>query len=57
VLPALASADQAVSTRCPGIYDIPSSPDPRHWSDIDQHYQALRLEMMILFADLGIADG
>jgi hypothetical protein len=23
-------------------------PDPRHWTDIDRHYQALRLEMMAL---------
>lgn len=30
---------------------------PRHWTDIDRHYQALRLEMMALFADLGIACG
>ena len=28
---------------------------PRHWTDIDRHYQALRLEMMALFADIGIA--
>ena len=30
---------------------------PRHWTDIDRHYQALRLEMMALFADIGIACG
>ena len=30
---------------------------PRHWIDIDRHYQALRLEMMALFADIGIACG
>ena len=30
---------------------------PRHWTDIDRHYQALRLEMMALFAGLGIACG
>jgi hypothetical protein len=27
------------------------------WTDIDRHYQALRLEMMALFADIGIAGG
>ena len=30
---------------------------PRYWTDIDRHYQALRLEMMALFADIGIACG
>ncbi len=30
---------------------------PRHWTEIDRHYQALRLEMMALFADIGIACG
>ena len=30
---------------------------PRHWTDIDRHYQALRLEMMALFAEIGIACG
>ena len=30
---------------------------PRHWTDVDRHYQALRLEMMALFADIGIACG
>ena len=30
---------------------------PRHWTDIDRHYQALRLEMMALFAGIGIACG
>ena len=56
MLPVLASADQAASTRSPEIRHS-SPPDRRHWSDIDQHYQALRLEMMALFADIGIACG
>jgi hypothetical protein len=31
--------------------------DRSHWTDIDRHDQALRLEMMALFADIGIACG
>jgi len=57
VLPVLASADQAASTRSLGIYGIPSPPVRRHWNGIGQHHQALRLEMMVLFAGLGIACG
>jgi hypothetical protein len=30
---------------------------PRHQTDIDRHYQVLRLEIMVLFADTGIACG
>jgi hypothetical protein len=30
---------------------------PRHWTDIDWHYKALRLEMNALSADIGIACG
>jgi hypothetical protein len=50
--------------RFPGTRpSLPTSPPPwirrtpRHWTDIDRHYQALRLEMMALFADIGIACG
>jgi hypothetical protein len=38
----------------------PASPTrrtPRHWTDIDRHYKALRLEMIALSADIGIACG
>jgi len=41
----------------------PSSPvpptrrTPRHWTGIDRHYQALRLQTMALFAGVGIACG
>jgi len=40
-----------------GIADPRTRRTPRHWTDIDRHYQALRLEMMALFADIGIACG
>jgi hypothetical protein len=40
-----------------GVADPRIRRTPRHWTDIDRHYQALRLEMMALFADLGIACG
>ena len=40
-----------------GVADPPIRRTPRHWTDIDRHYQALRLEMMALFADIGIACG
>jgi hypothetical protein len=31
--------------------------DGRRTTDIDRHYQALRLEMMVLLAGIGIACG
>jgi hypothetical protein len=40
-----------------GVADPRIRRTPRHWTDIDRHYQALRLEMMALFADIGIACG
>src|SRR5712692_4317612 len=40
-----------------GVADPRICRTPRHWTDIDRHYQALRLEMMALFADIGIACG
>jgi hypothetical protein len=40
-----------------GIADPRIRRTPRHRTDIDRHYQALRLEMMALFADIGIARG
>ena len=40
-----------------GVADPRIRRTPRHWTDIDRHYQALRLEMMALFAGIGIACG
>ena len=40
-----------------GVADPRIRRTPRHWTEIDRHYQALRLEMMALFADIGIACG
>jgi hypothetical protein len=40
-----------------GVADPRIRRTPRHWTDIDRHCQALRLEMMALFADIGIACG
>jgi hypothetical protein len=40
-----------------GVADPRIRRTPRHWTDIDRHYQALRREMMVLFADIGIACG
>ena len=40
-----------------GVADPRIRRTPRHWTDIDRHYQALRLEMMALFACIGIACG
>ncbi len=40
-----------------GVADPRIRRTPRHWTDIDRHLQALRLEMMALFADIGIACG
>jgi hypothetical protein len=40
-----------------GVADPRIRRTPRHCTDIDRHYQALRLEMMALFADIGIACG
>ena len=40
-----------------GVADPRIRRTPRHWTDIDRHYQALRLEMMAQFADIGIACG
>jgi hypothetical protein len=40
-----------------GVADPRIRRTPRHCTDIDRHYQALRLEMMALFADIGTACG
>jgi hypothetical protein len=46
-------------TRCPlaSVAGPPIRRTPRRWTDIDRHYQALRLEMSALSADLGVACG
>jgi hypothetical protein len=49
--------DQVIAPLLAGVADPRIRRTPRHWTDIDRHYQALRLEMMALFADLGIACG
>jgi hypothetical protein len=49
--------EQAVAPLLAGVADPRIRRTPRHWTDIDRHYQAPRLEMMALFADIGIACG
>jgi hypothetical protein len=49
--------EQVIAPLLAGVADPRIRRTPRHWTDIDRHYQALRLEMMALFADLGIACG
>jgi len=49
--------DQIIAPLLAGVADPRIRRTPRHWTDIDRHYQALRLEMMALFAGLGIACG
>jgi hypothetical protein len=49
--------DQVIAPLLAGVADPRIRRTPRHWTDIDRHYQALRLEMMALFAGLGIACG
>lgn len=46
-------------TRCPlaSVAGPPIRRTPRHWTDIDRRYKALRLEMSALSADTGIAYG
>ena len=41
----------------PLLVDVADPRTPRHWTDINPHYQVLRLEMMALFAHIGIACG
>ncbi len=49
--------DQVIAPLLAGVADPRIRRTPPHWTDIDRHYQALRLEMMALFADIGIACG
>ena len=49
--------EQVIAPLLAGVADPRIRRTPRHWTDIDRHYQALRLEIMALFADLGIACG
>ena len=42
--------DQIIAPLLAGVADPRIRRTPRHWTDIDRHYQALRLEMMALFA-------
>jgi hypothetical protein len=49
--------EQVIAPLLAGTADPRIRRTPRHWTDIDRHYQALRLEMMALFADIGIACG
>ncbi len=49
--------DQVIAPLLAGVADPRIRRTPRHWTDIDRHYQALRLEMMALFAGVGIACG
>lgn len=49
--------DQVIAPLLAGVADPRIRRTPRHWTEIDRHYQALRLEMMALFADIGIARG
>jgi hypothetical protein len=49
--------EQVIAPLLAGVADPRIRRTPRHWTDIDRHYQALRLEMMALFADIGIACG
>ena len=49
--------EQVIAPLLAGVADPRIRRTPRHWTDIDRHYQALRLEMMALFAGVGIACG
>ena len=49
--------EQVIAPLLAGVADPRIRRTPRHWTDIDRHYQALRPEMMALFADIGIACG
>ena len=49
--------EQVIAPLLAGVADPRIRRTPRHWTDIDRHYQALRLEMMALFADIGTACG
>ena len=49
--------DQVIAPLLAGVADPRIRRTPPHWTDIDRHYQVLRLEMMALFADIGIACG
>lgn len=49
--------DQVITPLLAGITEPRLRKRPATWTDIDQHYQTLRLDMMVLFADLGIACG
>jgi DNA-binding transcriptional ArsR family regulator len=49
--------DQVIAPLLAGVADPRIRRTPRHWTDIDRHYQALRLEIMALFAGIGIACG
>jgi hypothetical protein len=49
--------DQVIAPLLAGVAGPRIRRTPRHWTDIDRHYQALRPEMMALSADLGIACG
>ena len=49
--------EQVIAPLLAGVADPRIRRTPRHWTGIDRHYQALRLEMMALFADIGIACG
>jgi len=49
--------EQVIAPLLASNADPRSRRTPRHCTDIDRHYQALRLEMMALFADIGIACG
>jgi hypothetical protein len=47
--------DQVTAPPLAGVADPRIRRTPRHWTD--RHYRALRLEMMALFAGIGIACG
>jgi hypothetical protein len=50
--------DQVIKPLLAGVTDPRRRRTPAFWTALDQHYQALRLEMMMaLFAELGIACG
>jgi hypothetical protein len=49
--------DQVIAPLLAGVADPRIRRTPRHWTDIDWHYQPLRLEMMALLAGIGIACG
>ena len=55
--PCSPSGTQVIAPLLAGVADPRIRRTPRRWTDIDPHYQALRLEMMALFAGIGIACG